>query len=422
MTVSEFKNKIIDWVKTGFPKNIKSYNIRTLLQEISTKMPDVENYMNDKIYALGRNGNELKSVEINPVQFTVQSISESHQIQALKNLGINVIKIESNVFFLIKMPGNTGQSVQVGDVAVSGFNGNDFKKAIKFTGGNPALFTNWVDLSKTNNPVWIDIQNHDEIHYPVMNAGQVKIVKILEGSNIKEDGEATLGGSAGVKVGHFAMLVCMEDSTGGTQAEVGDKYAIVGNFAEKQFGAINFIYGVIADPNLETPIGAFTPGDYYIQTSDGTNLGDILSVWLYTGLETGDKFVNPYGSKGDPGVPGPKGEDGETGPQGNDGTSPHIGGNGNWFIGDTDTGVKASRNYKTIYDSEIVGLRNGVNTIFTTNDKYIPGTLKVYFNGSLLSRGNNSDFIEYNPGQVGNGAQIARVVTNKDLLIFEYEV
>lgn len=271
---------------------------------------------------------------------------------------------------------------------------------------------------------WLNLDNEDEVIYPQMTKSQIRIIRIFAPgtSTILPDGWCTLGGSAGVKVGHFAMLVCMEDSTGGTQAEVGDKYAIVGNFAEKQFGAINFIYGVIADPNASTPIGAFTPGDYYIQTSDGTNLGDILSVWLYTGLEVGDKFVNPYGSKGDPGDTGPKGEDGDTGPKGDDGTSPHIGGNGNWWIGDTDTGVKASRNYKTIYDSEIVGLRNGVNAIFTTNDQYIPGTLKVYFNGSHLSRGNNSDFIEYNPGQVGNGAQIARVVTNKDLLIFEYEV
>ena len=32
---------------------------------------------------------------------------------------------------------------------------------------------------------------------------------------------------------------------------------------------------------------------------------------------------------------------GETGPQGEQGISPHIGDNGNWFIGDTDTGVQA---------------------------------------------------------------------------------
>lgn len=41
------------------------------------------------------------------------------------------------------------------------------------------------------------------------------------------------------------------------------------------------------------------------------------------------------GDKGDKGPQGPQGEDGE------DGITPHIGDNGDWFIGDTDTGVEA---------------------------------------------------------------------------------
>jgi len=47
------------------------------------------------------------------------------------------------------------------------------------------------------------------------------------------------------------------------------------------------------------------------------------------------------GATGPQGEQGPKGDAGETGPQGTNGTSPHIGINGNWFIGTTDTGVKA---------------------------------------------------------------------------------
>lgn len=41
------------------------------------------------------------------------------------------------------------------------------------------------------------------------------------------------------------------------------------------------------------------------------------------------------------GVPGPAGKDGKNGQDGNNGLTPYIGENGNWFIGDTDTGVKA---------------------------------------------------------------------------------
>lgn len=44
------------------------------------------------------------------------------------------------------------------------------------------------------------------------------------------------------------------------------------------------------------------------------------------------KIPGPKGDTGDPGAPGAKGDDGLT---------PYIGANGNWFIGNTDTGVKA---------------------------------------------------------------------------------
>lgn len=77
---------------------------------------------------------------------------------------------------------------------------------------------------------------------------------------------------------------------------------------------------------------------------------------------------------------------------------------------------------KTVYDTEIGGQRNGVNTLFTVAEPYEPGTLKVYLNGILLQKGNNADFIESNPGQINNGANLNRIVTHTDLLIFEYRI
>lgn len=47
------------------------------------------------------------------------------------------------------------------------------------------------------------------------------------------------------------------------------------------------------------------------------------------------------GEKGDPGEKGKDGRDGADGKDGRDGVSPHIGDNGNWFIGTTDTGIAA---------------------------------------------------------------------------------
>lgn len=48
------------------------------------------------------------------------------------------------------------------------------------------------------------------------------------------------------------------------------------------------------------------------------------------------------GPKGDTGATGPQGPRGEQGPQGSAGLTPFIGSNGNWWIGTTDTGVKAA--------------------------------------------------------------------------------
>lgn len=49
-------------------------------------------------------------------------------------------------------------------------------------------------------------------------------------------------------------------------------------------------------------------------------------------------IMGPAGADGKPGDPG---KDGGPGPAGADGITPHIGANGNWFIGGEDTGVKA---------------------------------------------------------------------------------
>lgn len=48
------------------------------------------------------------------------------------------------------------------------------------------------------------------------------------------------------------------------------------------------------------------------------------------------------GSTGATGAPGAAGADGQPGAAGQDGVTPHIGDNGNWYIGNTDTGVSAT--------------------------------------------------------------------------------
>ena len=68
----------------------------------------------------------------------------------------------------------------------------------------------------------------------------------------------------------------------------------------------------------------------------------------------------PKGDTGETGPQGPKGDKGDTGatgpqgPKGTDGTTPHIGANGNWFLGETDTGVKAAAEAATHETTGIV--------------------------------------------------------------------
>ena len=133
----------------------------------------------------------------------------------------------------------------------------------------------------------------------------------------------------------------------------------------KNFTILGF-YGTLSalQAAVQTPaagdaygVGAEAPYDIYI--FDG-----VTKAWVNNGPLQGAK-----GDKGDPGERGPKGEPGETGPQGPtglqgetgpqgptgpagdngapgaNGVAPTIGTNGNWYLGETDTG-KPSRGEK----------------------------------------------------------------------------
>ena len=59
-------------------------------------------------------------------------------------------------------------------------------------------------------------------------------------------------------------------------------------------------------------------------------------------IGTTDTQVKAQGDKGETGAPGAAGADGQPGAAGQDGVTPHIGDNGNWYIGNTDTGISAT--------------------------------------------------------------------------------
>ena len=71
------------------------------------------------------------------------------------------------------------------------------------------------------------------------------------------------------------------------------------------------------------------------------NLYDLSVLKGLDGINGVDGKDGTPGEKGDKGDPGEKGDKGNPGENGIDGNTPFIGENGNWWIGNTDTGVKA---------------------------------------------------------------------------------
>lgn len=82
---------------------------------------------------------------------------------------------------------------------------------------------------------WLDVQNGSTILYPQMYAGNARVVRIFDGDNIDINGSAKIGGENGVEIRHHALVICLESTaetvTGGTQEEVGDKFAVI-NFLD----------------------------------------------------------------------------------------------------------------------------------------------------------------------------------------------
>lgn len=119
----------------------------------------------------------------------------------------------------------------------------------------------------------------------------------------------------------------------GPKGDTGTGFTVKG-----YYGSVSALQASVKNPEVGDAygVGAAAPYDIYIY--DG-----VTNAWVNNGPLQGAK-----GDKGDPGEQGPKGEPGDTGPagaSGTDGITPSIGKNGNWYLGTTDTG-KPSRGEK----------------------------------------------------------------------------
>ena len=112
----------------------------------------------------------------------------------------------------------------------------------------------------------------------------------------------------------------------GPKGDMGTGFTVKG-----YYGSVSALQASVENPEVGDAygVGAAAPYDIYIY--DG-----VTNAWVNNGPLQGAK-----GDKGDPGEQGPKGEPGDTGPagaSGADGVTPTIGENGNWYLGNPDTG------------------------------------------------------------------------------------
>ena len=89
-------------------------------------------------------------------------------------------------------------------------------------------------------------------------------------------------------------------------------------------------------------VGTVTSGELPQVENEGTLQDAIFNFVLPRGEQGPVGPQGPPGADGQAGATGPTGADGQDGQNGQDGITPTIGENGNWFLGDTDTG-KPSR-------------------------------------------------------------------------------
>ena len=116
----------------------------------------------------------------------------------------------------------------------------------------------------------------------------------------------------------------------GPKGDTGSGFVVKG-----YYGSVAALQTSVRDPAAGDAYGVGAEAPYDIYIYDG-----VTGAWINNGPLQGAK-----GEKGDKGDPGAKGETGSKGPAGTDGVTPTIGTNGNWYLGETDTG-KPSRGEK----------------------------------------------------------------------------
>jgi len=135
-------------------------------------------------------------------------------------------------------------------------------------------------------------------------------------------------------------------------------------------GEIVGSYPTLTDLQEAIPIGV--PGKYYFIDPYVFAWDALNNQWINIGSFTGPQ--GPIGNTGPQGIPG------ATGPAGNNGLTPSIEANGNWWIGDTDTGVVAEKQWVDYLDQVELIPTTVTSTLLTTQSFFKSDGTTVKFN------------------------------------------
>ncbi len=205
---------------------------------------------------------------------------------------------------------------------ISEYTGNEWKLTLKDSDRNGFLAT-----------LRFYSENTVRFDYKGAKTGANEYISamVINGETVKYYGRLKNASETGMESGILTLTLPVA-----VDVEKGDRLFV---FNEQCNGDCKTDY---ASDLLELPlksVGSNTPrlrinaetGEWEVSYDEG-------QTWTSLGVKaTGDK-----GDKGDPGQDGADGKDGAPGKDGKDGLTPFIGENGNWWIGEKDTGMKAA--------------------------------------------------------------------------------
>ena len=209
-----------------------------------------------------------------------------------------------------------------GFTQISEYTGNEWKLTLKDSDRNGFLAT-----------LRFYSENTVRFDYKGAKTGANEYISamVINGETVKYYGRLKNVSETGMESGNLTLTLPVA-----VDVEKGDRLFV---FNEQCNGDCKTDY---ASDLLELPlksVGSNTPrlrinaetGEWEVSYDEG-------QTWTSLGVKaTGDK-----GDKGDPGQDGADGKDGAPGKDGKDGLTPFIGENGNWWIGEKDTGMKAA--------------------------------------------------------------------------------